>query len=251
MARSSSALRSAGIVAIAAVLAGATACGDSSRTNDRWVTTQNAQVDIDWDAVGKAYKEAEGPKDFEEKVNEIYTGSEVISVAVEDKDAKTQVVTGFFDKDKNGKVEEPERVFTIQRDIEGDKGSYQVHGHGHYAGYHSPMWNIATGMAMGYMVSRAFSPSYAPVYRQPYVTGADRRSALVSHRDGYRQKHPDKFKKATPTRSGSKSKSGRSYGRKGGGFGGGRSTPAPRPRAGGRFGVRRSARPAMTLRLEA
>ncbi len=58
-----------------------------------------------------------GPEDFERRVNEIYQGSEVISVAVQDLDAKTQVVTGFFDKNSDGSVQDPEKVFSIRRDV--------------------------------------------------------------------------------------------------------------------------------------
>ena len=82
------------MVAMAALLLAAPACGGGSnsspRGNDRWVTTENTTIDIDWDAVGKAYEKAEGPEDFETKVNEIYTGSEIISVA-ESIDVTSQV----------------------------------------------------------------------------------------------------------------------------------------------------------------
>lgn len=250
---SGSAGRLVSVAAVAALMAVAPACGnDSSRGNDRWVTTENTTVEIDWDAIGEAYKKAEGPEDFEEKVNEIYTGSEIISVAVHDLDEKTQEVTGFFDKNTDGQVEDGEKVFTIRRELTGaDSGKYQMNGHGAYSHYRSPFWDIASGMALGYMVSRAFSPGYAPVYTRPYVTPASRHAALTSHRDGYRQKNPDKFQKTN--RSGKSSKSGRSYGRKGNNYGGSRPTSSPRPRrsfGGGRFGKRRAPR-GRVVRLEA
>jgi len=249
-----------GVAAAAALLIGGPACGDPpARNDDRWVTSQNTTVELDWDAVGKAYREAEGPEDFEQRVNEIYTGDEIISVAVADLDDKTQEVTGFFDRNTDGRVEDPEKVFTIKRDVTGPEAAqYQIAGHGPYASYRSPMWDIASGMAMGYMLSRVFSPGYAPVYTQAYVTSPSRRGALVSHRDGYRQSHPDKF------RSGRSSKSGRTYGSKGSNFGGGKpssSTPSSRPSStpssrpsrsfgGGRFGRRGAAR-GRVIRLSA
>ncbi|HWB77020.1 MAG TPA: hypothetical protein VG755_18760 [Nannocystaceae bacterium] len=207
----------------------APACGAG---NDRWVTTENSAVDIDWDAVGEAYKDAEGPEDLEQRVNEIYTGDEVISISVKDNDDKSQLVTGFFDKNEDGKVDEGEQIFTIQRDVVGeDKGQYQIAGYGPYSGYHSPIFAIATGMLMGSMMSRMFMPGYTPMYSTPYTTNSARRGALVSHRDSWRQSNPDKFRAQ-------QSKSGRSYGKKGGGFGGG-GGPAPRApsRGGGRFGI--------------
>jgi hypothetical protein len=215
---------------VALLAVGLPACNGGG--TDRWVTTENSQVDIDWDAVGEAYKQAEGPEDFERRVNEIYAGDEVVSVSVKDSDASTQLVTGFFDKDEDGSVDEGEEIFTITRSVTGEgSGNYQIAGHGHYAGYHSPVWDIATGMLLGSMISRAFMPGYTPMYSQPYTTPASRRGELVSQRNSYRAANPEKFQRA--------SKSGRSYGRQGGGFGGGRSTPAPR--GGGRFGARRPA----------
>jgi hypothetical protein len=207
------------------------ACGAGT---DRWVTTEDSRVDIDWDEVAAAYKDAEGPEDFERRVNEIYVGDEVISVAVQDTDEKTQIVTGFFDKNDDGKVEDDEKIFTIQRDLMGDKGQYQVAGAGAYAGYHSPMFSIFTGMLMGSMMANMFSPGYRPMYTTPYTTPAGSRGTLASQRDSYRKANPDKHAARV-------SKSGKSYGSKGGAFGGGRSTPAPRaPRGGGRFGIKRA-----------
>jgi hypothetical protein len=223
--------------AVGAVLAGALvvavpACGDSK--TDRWVTTEDARVDIDWDAVGQAYRDAEGPEDFERRVNEIYAGDEVISVAVQDVDASTQEVTGFFDHDEDGRVSDTEKVFTIKREIASENaGNYQIHGAGPYAGYHSPIFDIAAGMLLGSMISRAFMPGYSPVYTQPYVTPPARRGDLVAQRNTYRSQNPDKF------RAGQRSRSGREYGRRGGGFGGGQAPTRSMPRGGGRFGLTR------------
>ncbi len=226
-----------------ALLFGVPGCSD--RGTDRWVTTENSAVEIDWDEVAKAYREAEGPEDFETRVNEIYEGDEVISVAVHDQDERTQVVTGFFDQNEDGSVQDGEKVFTMRRDVTGaDQAQYQIAGHGPYAGYHSPVWDIAAGMFMGSMLSRVFMPSYMPMYTQPYVTSPSRRGGLVSHRNSYRAANPDKFQRS--------SKSGRSYGRTGGGFGGGRAAPprAPRGSGGGRFGIRRTRARAMIRVVE-
>jgi hypothetical protein len=223
---------------LAGVLAATPLVACDSRGTDRWATTENTNVKIDWDRVNEAYKTAEGPEDFERKVNEIYEGDEVISVAVEDKDDKTQVVTGFFDKNTNGGVEEDEKVFTITRNITGEgTGNYQVAGYGPYYGYHSPMLSIASGMLLGSMLSSAFMPGYRPMYSRPYVTPASRVSSLRSTRNSYRAANPSKF---TRTKA---SGSGRAYNRTGGSFGG---------RSGGtRFGIRGRVHSGKTLRLDA
>jgi hypothetical protein len=209
------------------------------RTTDRWATTENTNVKIDWDKVNEAYKSAEGPEDFERKVNEIYEGDEVISVAVEDKDDRTQVVTGFFDKNASGGVEEDEKIFTITRNLTGEgSGNYQVAGYGPYYGYHSPFMSIASGMLLGSMLSNAFAPGYRPIYTRPYVTSTARASALRSSRSAYRAANPSKFTRAKP------SASGRSYNRVGSGRSFGRS-------GGTRFGVRGRVRTSPPRRLDA
>ena len=234
------------IVSALAIALAMPACGSGSNTNDRWVATQNSAVDIDWDAIGKAYQEAEGPEDFEQKVNEIYTGDEVISVSVRDEDAKTQIVTGFFDKDNNGQVADAEKIFELRRDIVDESNAQmQFQGYGPYHSYHSPMWNIATGMMMGHMLSRAFSPSYAPMYRQPYTTSVARQQSLTTHRNSYRQANPTRFQQ--------KSKSGRTYNRGGKSFGGGKAAPSRSfggSRAGRSFGGRSSQIAASVIVLE-
>jgi hypothetical protein len=220
------------VLAATVAVGGITGC--EARGNDRWVVTEDTTVEIDWDAVNQAYRDAEGPEDFEKRVNEIYTGDEIISVSVRDLDDKSQVVTGFFDKNEDGKVEDGEKIFTIQRDlVGGDKAQYQINGHGPYGHYHSPMWDIASGMMMGMFLSSMFSPGYRPMYMVPYTTSPAARGALASHRSSYRAANPSKF----PPKS---SSSGRSYGNRGGAWGsGGRSSGGSR--RGGSFGVRRPA----------
>ena len=193
---------------------------------DRWATTENTNVKIDWDKVNEAYKHANGPEDLEKKINEIYEGSEIISIAVKDEDDKTQIVTGFFDKNTNGTVEEPEKIFTIKREIKDGNASYQTTGHGHYHGYYSPMYSLASGMLMGAMMASVFSPTYVPVYTSAYTTSQSRIGAINSQRSSYRAANPERFQRRSST--------GRSYG------GGKSSGGTSRSRGGSRFGVRRS-----------
>ena len=221
-------------LSLALALAAAPACGPAPAPGaDRWVTTENTNVEINWDEVRAAYLAAEGPEDLERRINEIYTGDEVISVSVQDLDDKTQVVTGFFDKDADGAVSDPEKIFTIRRDLKSaDSANYQISGHGHYAGFHSPIWDIAMGMMVGSMISNMFMPGYRPMYATPYTTSPVRRDALATQRSTYRAQNPGKFAKS--------SGSGRSYGAKGSSWGSSGSTPSSAPRrtsGGGRFGL--------------
>lgn len=217
--------------AIAPLVLGAAACNgpSSSESSDpparteRWATTENSAVPISWDKINEAYKLADGPEDLERRVNEIYEGSEVISISVADVDDKTQLVTGFFDRDANGVVGDGEKIFSIRRELSGpDTAQYQTVGHGPYAGYHSPMLGIASGMLMGSMMSHMFMPGYAPMYRQPYTTPGPRVAEMAKARSSYRAANPSQFQR---------SQSGKTYGRPS------PARPAPRFRGGGSFGV--------------
>jgi len=217
-------------ILIVAVPIGSVALGcKSSERHERWATTENTNVAIDWNRVNEAYKLADGPEDLERRLNEVYGGSEVISVSVADLDGKTQLVTGFFDKNTNGAVEDEEKIFTIRRELAGEgNGQYQTVGYGPYGGYHSPFIGIASGMLMGSMMSGMFTPGSTPMYRQPYTTPAARASEVRQTRSSYRAANPSQFQR---------SQSGRTYGR---------TSPARAPRGvgagrgfggGGRFGV--------------
>jgi hypothetical protein len=217
-----------------------TGCVSGREGNDRWATTENTNIKIDWDKVNEAYKAAEGPEDLERRINEIYEGDEVISISVQDSDAKTQVVTGFFDKNTSGAIDEGEKIFTIKRDITGEgQAQYQTMGYGAYHGYSSPMLSIMTGMMVGSMMSNAFSPRYVPVYTQPYTTTPTRVGSLQSQRSSYRAANPSRFSKASRT-------TGRTYGG---------SPPSGRTggslRGGGRFGLQRAGRTTRPPRLTA
>ena len=238
-------IRSISMTALAAMLAaGALSACSEDRGNDRWATTSNTTVDIDWDKIQEAYRTAEGPQDFETKVNEIYEGDEIVSVAVQDKDAKVQEVTGFFDRNTNGQVEEAEKIFVITRDVVGDKqAQVAVQGHGAYGGYrHTSMWDIAGGVLIGSMLANALMPSYRPMYTTPYTTSPTRMSQISSHRSDYRAKNPSRFT------GGKASGSGRSYGTTGssgrswGSSGSSGRSSGGRSGGGGRFGLERRRR---------
>ncbi len=217
------------------VLGSVAGCGRSG--NDRWATTENTNVKIDFDKVNEAYKMADGPEDLEKRVNEIYEGKEIISVAVQDLDNKTQVVTGFFDRNVDGSVQDDEKIFTIRRQITGDgQGNYQTDGYGpHYGYYHSPMMGIASSMMMGMMFSSMFRPSYVPIYVTPYHTSPVRVSSMQTQRQSYRAQNPSRFSKPSAT--------GRKYNSVGGG--------GTRRFGGGRFGVTRKDRTRKPERLAA
>ena len=202
----------------------------SSRGNERWATTENTNVAIDWDKVNEAYKQANGPEDLEKRINEIYEGDEIISIAVKDSDdGKQQIVTGFFDKNTNGTVEDAEKIFTINREITGEgQAQVQTTGYGPYYGYHSPFFSIVSGMVVGSMLSNMFMPGYRPMYAGGgYSTSPSRAGAIAQSRSQHRAANPSKYQRSQSGRSYNRpSSTSRPTGRTGGGRVGG-----------GRFGV--------------
>ncbi len=224
------------VLALAVPLA-TTACAPDVEKTERWATTENTNVKIDWDKVNQAYKDADGPEDLEKRINEIYEGKEIISISVKDEDDKTQIVTGFFDKNTSGSIDEGEQIFTIKREPTAEGAQYSTQGHGAYAGYHSPFMSIASGMLMGMMISSMFRPTYMPM---AYTTNAGRVGALSQSRSSYRAANPQRF--------GPASKSGRTYG-------GNKSTPTRSGgggrRGGGGFGLKRAGRVSRPTRLTA
>jgi hypothetical protein len=221
-------------LAVVFLAGSAIGCKGEEPKTERWATTANTTVDIDWDKVNEAYKAADGPADLERRINEIYQGDEVISVAVLDTDEKNQEVTGFFDKNQSGSVDEGEKIFTIKREVTGEgQAQVQTTGYGPYMGYHSPVLSIVTGMMLGSMMSSMFMPGYSPMYRGGYTTSPGRNSELRNSRSA----RPSVQNR--PKASGS----GRSYdskSRSSGGFGS-RSSGGGR-RGGGGFGVSRAGR---------
>jgi hypothetical protein len=232
-----------------ALLGGSVACDSGPKRVERWATTENTTVALDWDKVNQAYKDASGPEDFEKRVNEIYQGDEVISVAVQDQGDKTQIVTGFFDRNLDGKVEDAEKIFTIKRDPTGEgTGQYQTVGYNSYAGYMSPMLGIASGMLLGSMISNMFMPTYVPMYTRPYVTSATRVSSLHSERSSYRSSSD--YRRSSPSTIGPRSKSGRNYGGSAPSRPSGSRSSGSRS-GGGFFGLRRGGRTRRPERLVA
>ena len=206
------------------------------------MTTENTTVPIDWDKVNQAYQQAQGPEDLEKRINEIYKGDEIISISVKDNDEKTQVVTGFFDKNTNGAVDDGEKIFSIQREITGEgEARVQTTGYGPYYGYHSPFLSIVSGMVVGSMISNALMPGYRPMYGAGYTTSPARAGQIAQSRSAYRAANPSQFQR---------SKSGRTYNRPS-------STSRPTGRVGGgrvgggRFGLARAGRTVRPARLTA
>lgn len=161
---------------------------DGTGTNERWETSQ---PEMSLQKIQEAYAGASSREDFEQKVNNLYGGEEIISIEVLDKDATTQVVTGFVDKNTNGLVDSGEDVFQLTRTVtaQGQDGEAQISAQNtntQYV-YGGPSLLGVFGAAMlGSMVANSLSPNYRPSYSQPYRTSTQRRQSLSQQRSAYR-----------------------------------------------------------------
>ncbi|MDH5681586.1 MAG: hypothetical protein OEZ36_08365 [Spirochaetota bacterium] len=150
-------------------------CGDDKK--GKWATGDHSraqQLNLDIDAVQKAFREAKGPKDFEDQVNKIYTGKEIISIAVKDSGAGKQDVSLYIDKDTNGTMSPNEKILTLSRghvDGANKRVQYSVTGYGPYAGYyHPPAYYPIVGALTAYWIYRAtFRPYYTPIARYSVI----------------------------------------------------------------------------------
>ncbi len=149
------------------------ATGDTMKAND---------IQLDVRAVEKAFQEAKDVKDFEERVNKIYTGEELIGVVVEDKGRTQQVVTLYVDRNNNHSYDTGEEILRLTRGpIENNNVTYVTTGYGPYAYYSrpSPVSYALAGAAVGAFIALAvFRPYSTPVAR--YTTIRQTRTAYRS-----------------------------------------------------------------------
>jgi hypothetical protein len=128
--------------------------GCSSSTTERYVSpkVQGESEKINLEAVQKAFWESKGNDlnswmaAFEKRVNEIYEGTQVVSIDATRKDNKL-VVTGYIDtQKKEGFVPGDEKLFTIEQtgDAANNQMPYQMTGQTgqvYYQGSHSILDN--------------------------------------------------------------------------------------------------------------
>ncbi len=211
-----------------------------------------SKLNLDVDAVSKAFETAKSPQEFEKKVNEIYTGDEIISIAVKNTGEKKQSVVLYIDSNpQNAKIDKGEKLLAFNRDFdtESNKSSYTRTGYGPYGYYshHSPIYYAAIGVFTYWALSRSF-------YRTPMSSYSTIRSRRNSHRStpAYKKQvaKTNSFNKSFQKNAPKKFKSGPSgaWGKKsagkGGWFGGRKRSSTGKSRGFGRrsrgFGGRRS-----------
>lgn len=175
-----------GSIAATGIIAGGSmiSLGACSK-REQWAETSGKAGQINMEAVEKAMEKSKDVSEFEKKVNEIYTGKEMVLVEVENK-GKEQLVSGYADLNNNLKIDSDsdDKLFTFRRWFEGDKPRYEMRGHGMNSYYHHP-YPAGTNLLTTYLLVSALTrPRYAmPVYH----TTMGQRQATQQYRTNYRQ----------------------------------------------------------------
>ena len=180
-----------GAVALSVSAIAGVACGgnkkpaDQGQTADQWVQTDGAAGRINLDDVHDAYKDA-FDKDgfqvtkFEQRVNEIYEGDNIVLVRVEQQGDQI-IVSGWEDLNTSKEIDDAtdDKLFSITQKLE-DNSNYETRGNGANSYYYnsSPFGGFFTGLFLGSLLSGG---------RTTYVTSPIAYDGLSSSRSSYRQ----------------------------------------------------------------
>jgi len=165
------------------IIASLTGCKKKSEWNSG--NFGNTKLNLDMESIHKAFQTAQGPEDFEKKVNEIYTGDEVISIFVDSAQNDRQKVSLYIDNaPQNGKMDEGEQLVTLSRTGLDNQGvTYSTQGYGPYAYYSRPPthYPLMGALATYWVMRSVFYP------RPYYYTPIRRFSTIRRSRASYRR----------------------------------------------------------------
>lgn len=164
----------------------AVACGGKKAdAGAQWVETDGAAGRINLDDVQQAYRDAYSDKgfevsQFEQRVNEIYEGDNLVLIKVDRQGDQEVVVSGWEDLNADRRLDESQddKLFSITQELR-DSGNYTTQGHGANGYYHqsSPFSGFLPGLFLGYLLSGG---------RNSYVTPFNRYDTIYAGRSSYR-----------------------------------------------------------------
>ena len=115
---------------------GAVGCGGNTFKQQDWFVKEVATGKINLDAVKDAFKTSKDISEFENRVNEIYEGDNLVLIRVEDNESQ-KIISGFEDLNQSNAIEEAndDKLFSITL----EEKKYEVYGYGynHYYYYGS------------------------------------------------------------------------------------------------------------------
>lgn len=176
-----------GSIAATGIIAGGSlvslnACSDRDK---QWAETSGKAGQINLEEVEKAMEKSENVSEFEKRVNEIYTGDEMVLIEVENK-GREQLVSGYADLNNNLEIDRgsDDKLFTFRKWFEGNKPRYSMRGYGMNSYYYRP-YPAGTNLLTTYLLVSALT---RPMYSSPiYHTTVVQRQATRQYRTSYRQ----------------------------------------------------------------
>ena len=176
-----------GSIAATGVIAGGSliALGACSSRREQWAETSGKAGQINMEAVDEALKKSENVSDFEKRVNEIYTGDEMVLIEVKNQ-GREQLVSCYADLNDNSQIDqdEDEKLFTFRRWYDGNEPRYETRGYGVNSYCHHP-YSPGTNLLTTYLLVSALSRHSAPNYY--YSTIPRDVGVMRNYRTNYRQ----------------------------------------------------------------
>ena len=110
----------------ALVASGTIGCGGKASSQQDWMVTDVATGRINLDAVKDALETSKDLSEFENRVNEIYEGDNLVLIRLEGNETQT-IISGFEDLNQSNSIEEAQddKLFSIT--VEEQK--YEIYGH--------------------------------------------------------------------------------------------------------------------------
>lgn len=156
-----------------------------SSDSEQWAETSGQAGQINLEAVEEAMKDSKDVTEFEKRVNEIYTGDEMVLIEVKN-EGEEQLVSGYSDLNDNMQIDydEDEKLFTFRRWFEGNDHRYEMRGYGMNSYYYHP-YPAGTNLLTTYLLWSALT---RPMYTVPiYHTTVAERQTTRAYRTQYRQ----------------------------------------------------------------
>jgi len=176
-----------GSIAATGVIAGGSlfSLGACAGRREQWAETSGKAGQINLEAVEEAMQKSEDVSEFERRVNEIYTGDEMVLIEVKNEGSE-QLVSGYADLNNNLEIDQDadEKLFTFRRWYEVDEPRYEMRGYGVNSYYYHP-YSPGMDLLTTYLLVSALT---RPMYTVPvYHTTVVERQAARDYRTNYRK----------------------------------------------------------------
>ena len=170
--------RSTAVVAGSLVMAGPILAACSSGPSaEAWAATDGAAGRINLDEVQEAFKDSESATEFEERVNQIYEGDNIVLIRANQSGDRLEL-EGWEDLNNNQTIDDAsdDRLFGIVQ--ENDRNNMRGYGHN---GYYNNSFG-GGGFLFGFLLASSFRSG--PVI---YQTSPARAGTIRSNRSTYRR----------------------------------------------------------------